>query len=83
STLGCAQNSDGSLRNASEIQFYHDVDDEHPISGPQSASSRPLAPIFTRGKPVGMVAGSRRSTRASRPSARVMDPDNAESIAGK
>ncbi|KAJ7084240.1 hypothetical protein C8R44DRAFT_894208 [Mycena epipterygia] len=46
SDLGCAQNSDGSLRDASEIQFYNDVDDERPISGP--SSSRPLTPIFTR-----------------------------------
>lgn len=87
SGLGCAQNSDGSLRDASEIQFFNDVDDEHPISSPSStrtSSSRSLAPIFTqRVKPVGKVAGSRRpsprrSSRTSRPSARAADPNNAE-----
>ncbi|KAJ6559019.1 hypothetical protein B0H10DRAFT_2369143 [Mycena sp. CBHHK59/15] len=87
STRGCAQNADGSLREPSEIQFYNDVDDEHPISGPASAastsSSPVLAPISTRGsKPVGKVAGSRRSprrsSRATRPSARVLDPNHAE-----
>ncbi|KAJ7668067.1 hypothetical protein B0H17DRAFT_1210132 [Mycena rosella] len=87
SALGCAQNEDGSLRDASQILWYNDVDDEHSISGPPPAStassSRPLAPIFTRAKPVGKVAGSRRSSprrssRASRPSARAIDPNNAE-----
>ncbi|KAF7354490.1 HAT dimerization [Mycena venus] len=87
SALGCAQKQDGSLRDASEIQFYNDVDDEHPISGPSApdtaASTRQLAPIFTRGKPVGIVAGShrpspRRSSRPSKPSARAIDPNNAE-----
>ncbi|KAJ6569970.1 hypothetical protein B0H10DRAFT_1964883 [Mycena sp. CBHHK59/15] len=87
STRGCAQNADGSLREPSEIQFYNDVDDEHPISGPASAastsSSPVLAPISTRGsKPVRKVAGSRRSprrsSRATRPSARVLDPNHAE-----
>jgi hypothetical protein len=31
STLGYAQNSVGTLRDASEIQFYHDVDDDQPM----------------------------------------------------
>ncbi|KAJ7077733.1 hypothetical protein C8R44DRAFT_755067 [Mycena epipterygia] len=45
------QNSDGSLRDASEIEFFNDVDDEHPISAPSStkvSASRLLAPIFTQ-----------------------------------
>ncbi|KAF7326553.1 hypothetical protein MVEN_02608500 [Mycena venus] len=86
SALGCAQNSDGSLKDASQIIFFNDVDDEHPISGPQSSTPRPLAPIFApKGKPLGLVAGSRRPSRSprrsgriSRPSARLVDPDNAE-----
>lgn len=79
SLLGCAQNPDGSLREASQIQFFNDVDDEHPISGPPSASSSALHPFFTgKAHPVGIVAGSRRSTRKPRPSARLADPDNAE-----
>jgi hypothetical protein len=70
SALGCAQNPDGSLN----------------ISGPQSSTPRPLAPIFApKVKPLGKVTGSHRSSRslrcsgrASRPSARLMNPDNAE-----
>ncbi|KAJ7940040.1 hypothetical protein B0H13DRAFT_1850240 [Mycena leptocephala] len=49
--------------------------------------SRPIAPIFMRGKPVGIVAGScrpspRRSPRASRPSACAIDSNNAEASTG-
>jgi hypothetical protein len=78
SHLGCAQNPDGSLRDASEIQFYNDADDEHPISGPNS--TRPIHGFFTGAtQPVGKVAGARRSGRESRPSARIKDPNNAES----
>jgi hypothetical protein len=86
STLGCAQNSNGTLRDASEIQFYHDVDSAKPLpaaSTSLSLTSRPLAPIFTTQRPLGKVAGSRRSprrsSRQSKPSARVIDPNNAES----
>ncbi|KAJ7488681.1 hypothetical protein B0H11DRAFT_1912832 [Mycena galericulata] len=81
STLGCAQNSDGTLREASEIQFFHDVDDQHPISGPSAAgsSSSPTHPFFTgTARPVGKIAGSRRSARQPRPSARISDPNNVE-----
>jgi hypothetical protein len=82
-TLGCAQNPDGSLRDASEIEFFNDVDDENPIAGPGSSTLPPLAPIFTRAKPVGKVAGARRpsprrSSRTSHPSSRLIDPNNAE-----
>ncbi|KAJ6603950.1 hypothetical protein B0H10DRAFT_2229558 [Mycena sp. CBHHK59/15] len=84
STLGCAQKPNGTLLDASEIQWFNDVDDDHPISGSATASSsRPLAPIFTRAKPVGKIAGSRRpsprrSSRSTRPSARITDPNNIE-----
>jgi hypothetical protein len=37
--LGCVRNPDGSLRDASEIEFFHDVDDEHRISGPSSLTA--------------------------------------------
>ncbi|KAJ6626280.1 hypothetical protein B0H10DRAFT_2211472 [Mycena sp. CBHHK59/15] len=82
-TCDCAQNPDGSIRNASEIQFFNDVDDQHPISGPLPARtfSSGIHAFFTvAARPVGKVAGSRRSSRTSRPraSARVTDPNNAE-----
>ncbi|KAJ6596097.1 hypothetical protein B0H10DRAFT_1960212 [Mycena sp. CBHHK59/15] len=85
---GCAQNADGSLRDASEIQWYNGAADEHPISGPSSSSAStsatPLHPIFTNGvRPLDKVGGvrrssPRRSSRTSKPSARAVDPNNAE-----
>ncbi len=35
----CALGPDGDLRDASEITWYHDIDDAHPISGPTTAQS--------------------------------------------
>ncbi|KAJ7017264.1 hypothetical protein C8F04DRAFT_1200793 [Mycena alexandri] len=87
SALGCAQNSDGSLRDTSEIQWFNDRDDEAPTSGP--SSSPPLHPIFTSIPPLRKVAGARcsssqcRSSRQSRPSARAADPNNVEGTSGK
>lgn len=59
--LGCAQNADGSLRDASDIKWYNDAD-EHPISGPSSSSASgsaaSLHPIFTKGvRPLDKVGG--------------------------
>ncbi|KAJ7829842.1 hypothetical protein B0H13DRAFT_2213484 [Mycena leptocephala] len=88
SDLGCAQNPDGSLRDASEIEFFNDVDDTVPISGPSPSASRPVHPLFTKVRPFERVAGvrrssphPRRSSRTSRPSARAKDPNNAEAMA--
>ncbi|KAJ7759053.1 hypothetical protein B0H16DRAFT_1720476 [Mycena metata] len=84
--LGCAQNADGSLRDASEIQWFNDRNDEVPTPG---LSPPPLHQIFTNVPPLCKVAGSRRSSprrrsaRQPRPSARAADPDNVEGTAGK
>ncbi|KAF7333887.1 hypothetical protein MSAN_02401300 [Mycena sanguinolenta] len=89
STLGCAQNADGSLRNASELPWFNDADDERPISGPSSSGAStatiPVYPLFTKNvRPLDKVAGvrrsspTRRSSRHSKPSARASDPNNAE-----
>jgi hypothetical protein len=61
SDLGCAQNPDGSLRDASEIEFFNDVEDTVPISGPSSSAtgSRPVYPLFTKVRPLEHVAGGR------------------------
>ncbi|KAJ6485598.1 hypothetical protein C8R45DRAFT_277076 [Mycena sanguinolenta] len=70
SVLGCAQKADGTLRDASEINWFNDRDDEQPTSGPAVSSSQ-LHPFFTgTAKPVGKIAGARRSARTTRPSAR-------------
>ncbi|KAJ6475918.1 hypothetical protein DFH09DRAFT_1342562 [Mycena vulgaris] len=48
SDLGCAQNANGSLRDASEIDFFYDVDNMAPLAGPSSSNpSAPLHPLFT------------------------------------
>ena len=83
SDLGCAVRSDGSLKDASEIEWHYDEDDESPMASVSSTSSTSSLPakvhLFFTGHPAPakMVAGSRRSARALRPSARVLDPDNA------
>jgi hypothetical protein len=78
----CAIGADGQLLDASEIQFFNDVDDDTPISGPSNLptpSSWPIHPLFSGiHSPALNVAGSRRTARVSRPSTKVHDPDNAE-----
>ncbi|KIK31967.1 hypothetical protein CY34DRAFT_19402 [Suillus luteus UH-Slu-Lm8-n1] len=66
----CALNTDGSLKDAKDIIFYHDPDDTVPLSTPSSA------PTLTGCKPVPVIAGSRRSIRTSKPSARLRDTEN-------
>jgi hypothetical protein len=66
----CALNTDGSLKDAKDIIFYHDPDDTVPLSTPSSA------PTLTGCKPVPVIAGSRRSVRTSKPSARLRDTEN-------
>ncbi|KAJ6465572.1 hypothetical protein DFH09DRAFT_1346344 [Mycena vulgaris] len=86
SDLGCTQNADSSLRDASEIDFFYDVDNTAPMVGPLSSNpSAPLYPLFTSVHPLRRVAGSRRSSlrrssRTFRPSARAKDPNNAETV---
>ncbi|KAJ7266793.1 hypothetical protein C8J57DRAFT_1510884 [Mycena rebaudengoi] len=77
--LGCAQNVDGTLRDASQINWFNDHDHKLPASGPDASSSQ-LHPFFTgAAKPVGKIAGVCRSSRTTRPSSRMIDPNNAES----
>ncbi|KAJ7023244.1 hypothetical protein C8F04DRAFT_1271566 [Mycena alexandri] len=45
SDLGCAQNPDRSLWDASEIHFFNDVDDAVPISGPSPCNARANTPV--------------------------------------
>jgi hypothetical protein len=99
SSLGCAQDANGNLLSPSKIQWFNDVDDEHPIPAApptslRSSESSPPQPttldhFFSSGsgnttpkaaeKPG--IAPSRRSGRATRPSARILDPDNTETPA--
>jgi hypothetical protein len=84
---GCAVGSDGKLLDASEIDFYNSAEDEDPLSRLPAVqnsgkTSAPTHPFFG-GKvaPHGKVAGTRCSTRSTRPSARLRDPENAEGTA--
>ena len=85
SDLGCAVRSDGTLKDASEIEWHFDEDDDLPIAPTGATSSVthiptdvPMHPFFS-GQPLksAIIAGSRRSRRTLRPSARILDPDNA------
>ncbi|KAG2107425.1 uncharacterized protein F5147DRAFT_774255 [Suillus discolor] len=83
----CALNADGTLKDASEITFFNDPDDKVPL--PQVASSAQPSSSTTSAKdafsvllkagctPATVAAGSRRSGRPSKPSARICDADNA------
>jgi hypothetical protein len=76
----CALSADGSLLDASDIIFYNDPDDTLPL--PRSlAPTVEVHPFFAgASSPSRMVAGSRRSLRVARPSTRLTDPDNVETI---
>lgn len=75
----CAVAADGSLLDASKIIFYDDPDDDVPLDisvNLNSSTSAHVHPIFQGGHAPGKIAGSRRSGRVSRPSARITDPNN-------
>jgi hypothetical protein len=67
----CAVGPDGQLLPSSEIIFYNDPDDDHPLPPVKTSSTRAtnITEFFQR----------RSSGQISRPSARVSDPNNAES----
>ena len=87
--LGCAVRPDGTLKDASEIEWHHDKDDEIPMAGASSStsfntvqvaapSSKGIHSFFEQKTAAAVVvAGSRRSGRTMRPSTRLTDPDNA------
>ena len=80
---GCAVASDGTLLSPSKIDFYDDPDDVAPISGPSltlptalsasmgTSSAATLDGYFASHQPT--VEGVCRTTRTSKPSARVQD----------
>ena len=86
--LGCAVHPNGSLKDASEIEWHFDKDDETPLtaaeklpsSGPTLSSSSWTPHPFFSGHaqvPAIFVAGSRCSGHAICPSNCIVDPDNA------
>jgi len=83
----CALHADGSLKDASDIVFFNDPDDDVlllqvPSSAEPSSSNQSTRDAFAVLLKAGhtlapVTAGSRRSGRPSKPSARVRDADNA------
>ena len=94
SPRGHAVRADGGLKDASEMEWTYDKDESVPFPldslanpatddavSPPSASVR-IHPFFTHANPpAAIVAGSRRSTRTSRPSQRVREANDAPSLA--
>ena len=82
----CAVSSDGSLKDAADIQWYNDADDAVPISSAShslastsaSLSAQSLDDLFSLRPPAKKVSGERHSSRVRKPSKRTTDPDNAE-----
>jgi hypothetical protein len=86
---GCAVCSNGILKDASDIEWHFDKDDETPMAlsmplqppPPPTQCVHDVHPFFTGHKvaaaPVAIIAGSRCSNRAICPSAHITDPDNA------
>jgi hypothetical protein len=84
---GCTVASDGTLLDESQIDFYNDPDDDVPISGPHHAPSTSssvssmcsstLDAFFTSREPAAVIAGVRRTSHTSKPSARARDTTNA------
>jgi hypothetical protein len=74
---GCAVASDGSLLGASQIKWFNDADDDIPL--PTAPTATPEIHPFFRPLtcPTEKIAGARRSSRTTRPSAKATDPDNA------
>ncbi|KAG2346985.1 hypothetical protein BDR05DRAFT_945398 [Suillus weaverae] len=66
----CAVGTDGNLKDASEIMWHNDQDDECPLPAPGPTTKKSTAPVHH------FFTGARCSTRAPRPSMKIVDPDN-------
>jgi hypothetical protein len=72
----CAVGPDGKLKDASDIDFFDDPDDDRPISGPSSSrkgkqSGSWQVTLHEIVKPATLSGGARRSERARLPSIHV------------
>ena len=76
---GCAVDTDGNLKDASEIEWHYDKDDVDPMPGPSSSSNPTMVSSFFSKKPAPttIIAGSHWSTCTAHPSVQVLDPGNA------
>ena len=86
---GCAVGADGRLLDAEDIQWFEDAESSEPInlattSTKAALPSTTIHPIFRGGPaPAAVVARARRSGRATRPSNKIIDPDNAEASSSR
>jgi hypothetical protein len=69
----CAVGTDGNLKDASEIVWHNNPDDECPLPAPGPTTEKSTAPVHH------FFTGARRSTRAPRPLTKIVDPDNVAS----
>jgi hypothetical protein len=75
---GCAIGKDGRLLDAAKIVFYHNADDNTPISGP-STMIGPVTAHLILGPPTHKLAGSHQPQYILHPSTKLWDPNNVES----
>lgn len=88
--LGCTVHPDGTLKEASETEFFLDKDDDTPMLVPSlyephnttmaaSSSSHGITSFFMKkAAPAVIVGGAHHSLHTTHPSAHVLDLDNAE-----
>lgn len=81
----CAVGPDGKLLDASEIVWVHDPDDDEPMAPAVRSSTvaRQLSATTLDSFVTKVPSAARRSTRAARPSAKMIDPDNAMALKRK
>jgi hypothetical protein len=90
-TDNCAVGSDGKLLDASQIEWQFDPDSSTvppaywiPASAPSSSTPNAFDVLLAkRHSPAITVAGQRRSERVKRPTAKVIEGSNTESVKGK
>jgi len=77
---GCAIGPDGNLLHESEIPWVHDPDDDEPMPAMTSLTVQRQLSATTLDSFVTKVPPACRSTCTTRPSTKVINPDNAMSI---
>ena len=83
----CALGTDGKLLDASQIHWFNDPDDDEPMASASTSSTtqHPMAQVATMLDSfiTNVPPAARRSTRAPRPSTKVIDPDNVMNLKRK
>jgi hypothetical protein len=77
----CALHSNGTLKDASEIIWHFDVDDEAPMSKSMVSTTSSSTAVTTPASTTIHPFFARRSGRTTRPSNHILDPDNTMNLA--